>query len=229
MNFNRFEEITNLQQLKYSYDKIFKKKSIRESEVHYKWIKNLVAPRRGKMLLDIACGGGYFLQEAEKTGAETFGLDLSTAAIKIALEKAQKSNILCGAGENLPFKDNLFDYITNLGSLEHFLDPKKGLKEMARVLKKDGKAVLLLPNSFFLMTVWNVLKTGSTGRKTDQVVDRWATKEEWTKFIEENGLKVEEILKYNYKSPNAPLRYKLVRPFIPLNFSYCFVFVCSKS
>jgi len=223
------QEIITLKQLKDSYDRLFKRAPIQESQEHYRWVLKVLAPEKGRRLVDIACGGGYFLREAETRDVKSFGFDLSTVALGIAKGKACRSPLICGAGEELPFRDNTFDYLTNLGSLEHFLDPKKGLREMARVLKKGGKALVLLPNSYFLMTIWNVLRTGSTGRKTEQEVDRWATKEEWMKLIEDSGLKVQRILKYNYKSSRAPFRYKLVRPFIPLNLSYHLLYVCLKA
>lgn len=178
--------------------------------------------------MDIACGGGYFLKEAEKGGVETFGIDISPVALEIARTSSPRSKLACSAGESLPFQDEFFDYLINLGSLEHFLDPEKGIQEMVRVLRKGGKALLLLPNSYFLLAVWNVFKKGSTGRETVQELDRTATQSEWRALIEENGLQVEKILKYNHKSKSASLKYKILRPFIPLNFSYCFIFICRK-
>lgn len=228
MNFKKSNTITNLKELKESYDKLYQNKPLKESEKHYKWVCKVTAPEKGKKLLDIACGGGYLLREAEKAGVETFGIDLSTTAIKIAGKNSRLSNLLCGAGEYLPFKDNFFDYTINLGSLEHFFDPEMGLKEMARVLKEGGKAVLLLPNSYFIMTLWKVLRTGGPDRQTDQEMDRWASKEEWSEVLIKSGLKIRKILKYNYKSSTTPLKYKLIRPFIPMNFSYCFLYLCSK-
>lgn len=211
-----------------SYDEIYKKSPLRESKEHYKWVAGILAPGNSGRLLDIACGGGYFLAEVEKRGLDTFGLDFSKVALQIACSQTSRSALILGDAENLPFEDDSFDYVANLGSLEHFLRPDIGLREMTRVLKKDGTAIILVPNSYFFMTLWNVLRRGSTGRETDQKLDRWATKEEWTELIDKNGLGVKRIQKYNYKSPRAPLRYKILRPFIPLNLSYCFLFICRK-
>jgi len=203
--------------------------ALRESEAHYHWVLKVLSPERGKKLLDVACGGGYFLQEAEKTEVKCFGIDISSVAVSTARENAPRSSILCANGEFLPFKDGVFEYAVNLGSLEHFLNPERGAKEMSRILEEDGKGCLLLPNSYFLMTVLNVWRTGATGRQTEQALDRWATKDEWRRLLEENGLKVLQVLKYNYKVRRAPFKYRLIRPFIPLHLSYCFLFVCSKT
>jgi len=155
-------------------------------------------------LLDIACGGGHFLRAALAAGTVAVGVDLSTEALKLARANAPGAALLCANGEGLPFGPSTFDYAVNLGGLEHFLDPALGVREMARVLKPDGRAVLLLPNSYFLMTILNVWRSGSTGRRTDQEVDRWATRGEWTRLLDENGLRVRSVLKYNYRVRQAP-------------------------
>jgi len=79
------------------------------------------------------------------------------------------------------------------------------------------------------MTIFNVWRSGSTGRRTDQEVDRWATRGEWTRLLDENGLRVRSVLKYNYRVRQAPWKYRLLRPFIPRDLSYCFLFVCGKA
>ncbi len=49
--------------------------------------------------------------------------------------------------EDLPFEDAHFDYIFTYGSFHHFNDKIKALQEMARVIKKEGKIVIIEPNS----------------------------------------------------------------------------------
>ena len=117
---------------------------------HYLTMLNLLNPEPGKKLLDVGCGKGVFLFLASKMGLQTYGIDISKVAVDIARRVSHTSEIRVGLGEELPWDDNSFDYVTCLGSLEHFLDPAKGVKEMARVLKPDGRALILVPNSFFI-------------------------------------------------------------------------------
>ncbi len=228
MEITKPSQIKNLKELKISYDNLYKREVLRESPDFYRWVIDILSPEPGKTLLDIACGAGYLLKEVENLNLIIAGLDISEVALRIAKGNTSINNLICGVGEALPFKSETFDYLTNLGSLEHFLDPEKGVKEMARVLKNNGKCIIFVPNSYFLMTIINVWKTGSTGRKTSQELDRWATKNEWISILEDNGLKVEKIFKYNYKTPKDSLKYKIIRPFIPFNLSYAFLFVCRK-
>jgi SAM-dependent methyltransferase len=229
MKFTKPPSVVTEKAARASYNAIFRRAPLRESDAHYAWVARVLGPEKGRTLLDIACGGGYFLREALRRGALAVGVDLSTEALKLARRNAPDSALLCGNGESLPFGGDAFDYAVNLGSLEHFLDPGRGVREMARVLKPGGRAVLLLPNSYFLMTILNVWRTGLTGRRTEQEVDRWATRGEWTQLLVENGLHVLRVLKYNYRVREAPLKYRLIRPFIPRDLSYGFLFICRKA
>ncbi|MCX6818596.1 MAG: class I SAM-dependent methyltransferase, partial [Candidatus Aenigmarchaeota archaeon] len=102
------------------------------------------------ILLDVACGNGHFLKEAEKR-VTCFGIDVSDVAVARAKKNATKSDIRRGQGEKLPYKDNYFDYVTCIGSLEHFINMEKGLSEMRRVMKPNAIANILVPNSDYLI------------------------------------------------------------------------------
>lgn len=213
--------------LQKSYDAIYSKGVLKEADPYYDWILKLLRVREGKRLLDVACGGGFLLKAAEKRGLITYGIDISPAALSIAKKYATRSRIFIGDAENLPWKNNFFDYVTCLGSLEHFLHPDKGVREIARVLKKSGKACLVLPNIYFIRYIWDILK-GGAGPQRGQALERLATMEEWKNPIESNGLDIIEIHKYNPKGKIESLEnlvYTALRPLIPLNLSYSFVFI----
>lgn len=62
-----------------------------------------------------------------------------------------------------------------------------------------------------------------------QEIEQLATRREWQDLIESNGLRVRHVYKYNPSPPTASLKYRLIRPFIPLNLSYSFVFICDRA
>ncbi|MGQ9578351.1 MAG: class I SAM-dependent methyltransferase [Candidatus Aminicenantales bacterium] len=216
---------------KAAYDQIFRDTGLQETLSHYKWIlkKCLIDAPETKSVLDVGCGAGLFLALAEKRFRRCYGLDLSEEALKKARNTASSSYFLCGAGEELPFPNKSFDFIFSLGSLEHFLDLRRAIKEIVRVLKNDGQAFILLPNSFFLPIIFNVLLKGKRGLKSFQPREVQATREEWRQLLEENGLKIIRTFAYNYSTPNDPCLYRLMRPFIPFNLAYCFLFQARKS
>ena len=104
-------------------------------------------------------------------------------------------------GEQLPFSDAAFDYVTNIGSLEHYIDPQAGMREITRLLTPDGLACILLPNSFSLMA--NFLCAWHTGRTSDdgQPIQRFTARYEWQDLLEANGLRVIHTVKYECERP----------------------------
>ena len=139
-----------------------------------------------------------------------------------------------------PFPSSTFDYVTNLGSLEHFKDPFVGLSEMYRVLKPNGKAVILLPNSYYLVDIiWTVLRTGNPPSH-EQQIERFATYREWQNQIENSHFQILEAYKYNFCFPKSvrdlqwyfqrprKILNLMVAPFIPFHLSYSFLFILSK-
>jgi SAM-dependent methyltransferase len=139
--------------LRAGYERIWKTTDMRESQEYYARCLALAEPRPGDKVLDVACGGGYLLMEAERLGLEAHGIDIAQAAIDRARTFAPRSVLVRGDAEALPYEDGSFDVVTCLGSLEHFLDPPKALEEMRRVLKTDGRAVVVVPNQWFAYDV----------------------------------------------------------------------------
>jgi len=78
------------------------------------------------------------------------GVDISDEAVKLAHRVAPESRVAVATGEALCFRDRSFDYVTCLGSLEHFLDMGQGLREMQRVAKPDALLCVMVPNSDFV-------------------------------------------------------------------------------
>lgn len=97
-------------------------------------------------ILDIGCAYGYFLKECEKNRFSTFGVDISSYAIKIAEKNCSgKLRVLDVDNHNLPFKSSLFDAVTLFDVLEHLENPYKLLREVFRVLKRGGIVYIHFP------------------------------------------------------------------------------------
>lgn len=223
------------------YNEIYKKKgNLRDVDALYRWVLNLLAPSPGQALLDVGCGEGILVRYATERGLVAWGIDISWEAVQLARIGSQ-GRILVSEGESLPFKSESFDYVTNLGSLEHFFDPIQGIYEMKRVLKSSGLAAILLPNSYYIGDIiWHVWRTGY-GPRHKQPLERFATFGEWRDLLERGGLQIIRVFKYNFMFPRTPedwrwyfgrprkLLYLLLAPFVPFNLSYSFLFLCKKS
>lgn len=222
-----------------SYDDYYSHEGrLRDSDAFYKWVLDIVAPATGTALLDVACGEGHLLRFAADRGVVATGVDFSQQAVMLARSQHQQIEVIVGDGEQLPIKHDSFDYVTNLGSLEHFASPAQGVREICRVLKPSGVAALVLPNSYYLLDIiWHVWRRGYPVTHS-QMIERFATRGQWRDLLEENGLQVLETYKYNLRFPRSlsdirwysrqPLKlaYALASPITPLNLSYSFLFIC---
>ncbi len=102
-------------------------------------------------ILDVGCGTGANLQMLSRFGVAE-GVDVSVAALDFCRARGL-AKVKQGAAESLPYEDAAFDLVTGLDVVEHLDDDIAGLKEMRRVLRPGGRAVLFVPAFMFL---WGV-------------------------------------------------------------------------
>ncbi len=96
-------------------------------------------------ILDFGCGTGVLQEEFEKRfNAKGFGIDISKKAINYC-KKRGLIGVKLFDGEKIPFKSESFDLVTAIDVLEHIDNDLGALKEIKRVLKKKGLAILLVP------------------------------------------------------------------------------------
>jgi ubiquinone/menaquinone biosynthesis C-methylase UbiE len=87
-------------------------------------------------LLDIAIGDGVYTSWLPPEWS-IVGLDVSTAQL-VGCQKRNAGRdlrLILGEAETLPFHDHQFDAVLSIGGFNHFNDPEKALREMARVAK----------------------------------------------------------------------------------------------
>src|SRR5437667_2570535 len=102
-------------------------------------------------ILDVGCGTGANLQMLSEFGAAE-GVDVSVEALDFCRTRGL-TMVKQGAAESLPYEDASFDLVTGLDVVEHLDDDVAGLREMRRVLRPDGRALLFVPAFMFL---WGV-------------------------------------------------------------------------
>ncbi|MDB5260658.1 MAG: Methyltransferase [Candidatus Nomurabacteria bacterium] len=97
---------------------------------------------KDKKVLDFGCGDGVYAEEFIKLGArEIVGIDDAPKMIELAKSKHPAIQFIEADGNNLPFEERAFDLTFAFFVLHHFVDTLKPLKEIYRVLKKDGYLV----------------------------------------------------------------------------------------
>lgn len=102
----------------------------------------------GSDVLEVAPGPGYFCVELAKLGRFAItGLDISHSMVRIATKNAAAAGVparfLQGSASNLPFPKNSFDFLLCRAAFKNFAKPVDALKEMCRVLKPGGRAVII--------------------------------------------------------------------------------------
>jgi SAM-dependent methyltransferase len=102
-------------------------------------------------ILDVGCGTGANLEMLSRFGAAE-GIDISHEALSFCRERGLK-NVRWGEVERIPFEDERFDLVTAFDVVEHLDDDVGGLKELYRVLRPGGRALLFVPAFMFL---WGV-------------------------------------------------------------------------
>jgi ubiquinone/menaquinone biosynthesis C-methylase UbiE len=98
-------------------------------------------------ILEVAPGPGYLAIELAKRGFNVVGLDISKSFIEIASTNARHANVAVdfrlGNASQMPFESNAFDFIVCRAAFKNFSDPVGAIREMYRVLRPCGKALII--------------------------------------------------------------------------------------
>lgn len=223
-----------------AYDALYESTDISQRPSFYLWLMDVFNLKAGETYLDISCGRAHLTRLAQARGAIAHGLDLSYMALWLSHKQQGVDGLATANGQSLPYADNSFDVVSNIGSLEHYVDMETAVSEMTRILKPGGRAYVLVPNTFSLLNnIWIAFRQGRTSID-DQPIQRYAAREEWQHLIESSGLNVTKTLKYEREWPRTAedsryylahpkaLARLLLTPIVPLNLAFCFVFVAEK-
>lgn len=100
--------------------------------------------------LDVGCGEGWTLREAQRRGWDVLGLDVSNN-LAVPLKSSFSDKILIGELVNARFASNYFDSIYIDSVLEHVSSPSQVMRECYRILKMGGCIYVGIPNEDSLM------------------------------------------------------------------------------
>jgi ubiquinone/menaquinone biosynthesis C-methylase UbiE len=106
---------------------------------------------RGKKVLEVGVGAGTDFVNWVRNGAEATGIDLTEQGVLLTRERLEleglRAEVRQGDAENLPFPDASFDIVYSYGVLHHSPDTAKAIREVHRVLKPGGTALVMIYHS----------------------------------------------------------------------------------
>lgn len=186
-------------------------------------------------LLDVACGAGALLQCASPE-VDGWGVDLSEQAVRLARQVAPYAHLSVGDMQQMAYANSRFDYVTNIGGLEHVPDMQRALREMARVCSDSGKLCIVVPNANFFW--YKMLHLRGTQQTTME--EYLLTLAEWQELVRSAGLRIIRV----EADPGPDIRTCFglkvflrgvlrrialaITAFMPITSTYQFVFICGK-
>jgi SAM-dependent methyltransferase len=95
-------------------------------------------------IFESGCGVGSYLFRLQEEARQAVGLDIEHDRTCEAHLGADQ--VVCGAGESLPFPDGSFDLVLSNEVIEHVQDDRAAVQEIVRTLAPGGRLVLFCPN-----------------------------------------------------------------------------------
>jgi SAM-dependent methyltransferase/uncharacterized protein YbaR (Trm112 family) len=104
--------------------------------------------QHGQCVLDSGSGYGWTTEWLMKLGIDAVGIDISRMYPDVGRQRMGPNNqphLVVGDAENLPFAAGVFDAVLGFDAFHHIPNRPAAMRQYARVLKANGRVVLLEP------------------------------------------------------------------------------------
>lgn len=185
--------------LSLNIDKIWRRKAVK-----------ILKPYHPQNILDIATGTGDFAMAVSRLKPrKIIGVDISSGMLKVGHDKIKRQNLdelieLQEAdSEYLPFKNNSFSAAICAFGVRNFENLDKGLKEVYRVLTKEGVFIILefsIPENTIFNTIFNfyfkkvlprigkiISKDQNAYKYLPESVEKFPSGSQFLKILHKNG------------------------------------------
>ena len=98
---------------------------------------------KGNLLLDVACGTGFFSIRALQKGFEVVGVDISVGQLHMLKEKDWRVYVVAADAKLLPLRSGIFDVATSFGAFPELSGPAQVAEEMIRVVRNEGRIIVV--------------------------------------------------------------------------------------
>lgn len=131
-----------------------------QKDLLYKILEKCGA-KNGDKILDVGAGTGRFVIPFAKKGYDTYGIDISGNMLQIAKDKAREFPNLHLEEANvkdMSFPNNYFEFVTAYRVLIHIPDYENVIREIYRVLKHGGYAIIEFNNKYSLSGIGKLIR-----------------------------------------------------------------------
>jgi SAM-dependent methyltransferase len=132
-----------------------------------------LAPWRGRTLVDLGCGSGYWLPGYADEAGQVIGIEPDPALLPLAAARDQRVRVLPGSAEHIPLPDTSADVVH--ARFAYFWPPRcsAGLAEVLRVLRPGG-ALVVVDNDYRRGEFAELLRAAGAGaRGRPENTDAW--------------------------------------------------------
>jgi len=212
--FRKFEDRSDAVDTSYNpvaelYNETFKDIRVRQDEL--RWINKHLSDIAGKVILDIGCGNGALMRELSPKIKNGIGIDASSQLVDLARKwGSPKSNVTYHVvnGPDIPLEDHSVDVVISMLSFR-YLDWDPIMKEIERVLRKDGK--LIVVDMVTAPVKWKEIPmfvrdkireyiSRLTNPKWHASLKRLVTDPAWAQMLQFNPIRAEHEMKWYLES-----------------------------
>jgi len=172
----------------------------------YLLVRRQLEPERdiaGRRIMEIGCGRGGFacwLATRSPPPNQVTALDYSSVAIEKGRAYAAAAGIRgvswqTGDIQAIAHPDGAFDTVVSCETIEHVPDPRRAVRELARVLRPGGRLFLTTPNYFGVFGLYRAYLRLRGRRFTEvgQPINQLTMLPRTLRWIQSTGLRVEAI------------------------------------
>jgi len=109
-------------------------------------------------ILENGCGVGMYVEHISPFGGTVIGLEYDFERASEARKNSH--DILNAAGEQIPLPSSTFDLILSHEVIEHVQSDRDSIREMIRVLRSGGRAVIFCPNRGYPFETHGIYRNG---------------------------------------------------------------------
>jgi SAM-dependent methyltransferase len=137
-----------------------------EHQRHLRRVRRFLDPHAHERLLEVGCSRGYLTRLVQGLATRTLGIDLNAEAIA----RGVTYGLTVMDAQCLAFGDESFDKVFSFHCIEHVPDLRAALREMDRVLRPGGSALLVYPAEpirglYVIPTAWMLFRNPLRARE----------------------------------------------------------------